>query len=77
MNADEVNSLGFKYDYLSIMHYSTRTFSKNPYLPTIQVPSDLPEEIIQSIGQRNQLSQIDIQQTNKLYKCPGINRRLL
>lgn len=62
------------YDYNSIMHYASKTFARNPYIDTIQVPSHVPEEKIQEMGQRIRLSPGDIQQTNLLYKCPMCGR---
>lgn len=52
------------YDYGSIMHYGTHFFSKNG-LPTI-IP-----KINVEIGQRNGLSQLDIQGVNALYSGAG------
>ena len=66
-SAYKIDSHGEPYDYASIMHYSSTTFSKNQRLKTIQ-----PRKLSVLIGQRNQLSSGDIKQTNKLYKCPGI-----
>ena len=63
-NGSEINSLGEKYDYNSIMHYSTRSFSKNNDKKTL-----IPVSKFKSIGQREQLSISDIRQANKLYKC--------
>ncbi|MCA9840029.1 MAG: hypothetical protein KC422_24175 [Trueperaceae bacterium] len=49
------------YDYGSIMHYGTTSFSKNG-LPTIEtIPAGIP------IGQRNGLSTGDLSAVNKLY----------
>uniref|UniRef100_A0A1I7YS69 Metalloendopeptidase n=1 Tax=Steinernema glaseri TaxID=37863 RepID=A0A1I7YS69_9BILA len=73
---EEVDSLGETYDYASIMHYARDTFSKAPYLDTIlpKHPSigERPE-----IGQRIKLSDGDIRQTNKLYRCPSCGRTLV
>jgi hypothetical protein len=87
LTSEEVNSLGLSYDFDSIMHYARNTFSKvlftlsfrsqslirnkkwlnkqGTYLDTILPQAD-PE-----IGQRIRLSEGDISQTNKLYKCPS------
>nr|XP_046916877.1 tolloid-like protein 1 isoform X2 [Dermatophagoides farinae] len=74
LTEDEVNSLGIKYDFDSIMHYSRNTFSKSIHLDTIlpklsavgdMDPANRPE-----IGQRIRLSQGDIAQTKLLYRCP-------
>eukprot|EP00094_Tigriopus_californicus_P004908 TCALIF_04726-PA protein Name:"Similar to tll2 Tolloid-like protein 2 (Xenopus laevis)" AED:0.21 eAED:0.21 QI:19/0/0/0.86/0.78/0.73/15/0/884 len=71
----EVNSMGHKYDYDSIMHYARNTFSKGTYLDTILPRDDLPEnaENLPEIGQRMRLSLGDIAQTMDLYSCPSIH----
>ena len=73
LSPEEVNSLGLKYDYDSIMHYARNTFSKNTYLDTILPREDLPENQadMPEIGQRVRLSSGDIAQTMALYNCPG------
>ena len=73
LSDEEVNSLGLKYDYDSIMHYARNTFSKNTYLDTILPREDLPEnqEDMPEIGQRIRLSKGDIAQTMALYNCPS------
>lgn len=71
MTEDEVNSLGIKYDFDSIMHYSRNTFSKSISLDTI-LPKDDPANTVRpEIGQRLRLSQGDIAQTKLLYRCPS------
>ncbi|KAF7489415.1 Tolloid-like protein 1 [Sarcoptes scabiei] len=70
LTEDEVNSLGIKYDFDSIMHYSRNTFSKSISLDTI-LPKDDPANTVRpEIGQRLRLSQGDIAQTKLLYRCP-------
>ncbi|CAK8675733.1 unnamed protein product [Clavelina lepadiformis] len=62
------------YDYNSVMHYSRTAFSKQIYLPSIQVmPKRNPEP---SIGQRDRLSPYDIEEVKYLYNCqPGTYQR--
>ncbi len=74
LTREEVDSLGLRYDYDSIMHYARNTFSKNTYLDTILPRDDLPEnrELMPEIGQRVRLSKGDIAQTMALYGCPGM-----
>jgi len=67
----EVNSLGEKYDFESIMHYARNTFSRSTYHDTIRPRLDPQTRIQPDIGQRIRLSPGDIRQANKLYKCPG------
>ncbi|CAI5455008.1 unnamed protein product [Caenorhabditis angaria] len=64
---EEVDSLGEPYDFSSIMHYARDTFSRGAFHDTI-LPK--PSSGFRSeIGQRIQLSEGDIRQTKKLYKC--------
>ncbi|XP_070579813.1 bone morphogenetic protein 1-like [Ptychodera flava] len=60
----EINSFGQAYDYQSIMHYPTRTFTKNG--------KDTIEPLMHGvkIGQRQGLSQGDVIQARELYQCP-------
>ena len=61
----EVDSLGVGYDYNSIMHYDANLFSINGR-PTIEaLDPDIP------IGRATTLSALDIEQTKRLYNCPG------
>lgn len=61
---DQADTLNLPYDYGSVMHYSKTAFSKNFRDPTI-----IPKQKDAKIGQRNGLSQLDIQKINKLYQC--------
>ena len=71
MKRNDINSLGVKYDYGSIMHYGTHAFSRNGQ-PTIQVnnPNAYTNQGNPKIGQRIGLSAKDIEQVNLLYSCP-------
>eukprot|EP00105_Crassostrea_gigas_P015139 XP_011432046.1 PREDICTED: MAM and LDL-receptor class A domain-containing protein 1 [Crassostrea gigas] len=75
MTPDEVNILG-DYDYTSVMHYSPTTFAKdkaNPEGRSFTVNrtwnNPFPEIKENIIGQRNDLSSLDIQKIRKLYRC--------
>eukprot|EP00079_Xenopus_tropicalis_P037586 XP_017951357.1 PREDICTED: tolloid-like protein 2 [Xenopus tropicalis] len=70
MEPGEVNSLGETYDFDSIMHYARNTFSRGVFLDTI-LPRRIDTSVRPTIGQRIRLSQGDIAQAKKLYKCPG------
>nr|QNH72399.1 toxin candidate TRINITY_DN16138_c0_g1_i1 [Ceriantheomorphe brasiliensis] len=69
-NKEEVTSLGESYDYLSIMHYTDKEFSRNG-LKTLESKV----EPTSKIGQLHGFSAIDIKQINKLYSCPKIASR--
>ncbi|XP_064648123.1 astacin-like metalloprotease toxin 5 [Lineus longissimus] len=61
---EHFQTLGAPYDYLSIMHYGRRAFSKNRK-DTITPKKD-PK---QQLGQRKGFTKIDIEKVNKLYNC--------
>ncbi|XP_043270377.1 zinc metalloproteinase nas-14-like [Venturia canescens] len=64
MDENTVTTHGLPYDYESIMHYSMTAFSKNKTIPTI-----VPRRSSAEIGQRNYLSQYDIQKLRRAYQC--------
>lgn len=70
-NETEINSLGEPYDLMSIMHYANNTFAKSDLLTTLLVTDKTKMEYEKLMGQRIQLSNGDIIQTNKLYQCEG------
>ncbi len=53
-----------RYDYASIMHYSSGAFSKNAKPTIVSVPLGIP------FGQRSSLSAADIDAVNRLYATP-------
>ncbi|XP_074471219.1 low choriolytic enzyme-like isoform X2 [Sebastes fasciatus] len=60
----DTNNLNTPYDYSSIMHYGRNAFGKRRSETIIPIPdSSVP------IGQRDELSKIDILRINRLYKC--------
>jgi hypothetical protein len=59
------DSLGTPYDYSSIMHYNEYAFSKRGR-PTIRV---LNPAYRGKVGQRKNLSSMDVKQANLLYGC--------
>jgi len=62
-----MDSMGYAYDFNSIMHYGPRFYSKNGKL-TIKVRK-AGRRIGATIGQRRGLSSIDIAQVNAMYNC--------
>ncbi len=68
-NSSEIDSMDEAYDFSSIMHYANNTFSIGESFPTIAVREKYNSSHIQEMGQRNNLSNIDVIQTNRLYKC--------
>ena len=71
----EVNYYGTGYDYGSIMHYPRNAFNRNGR-PTIEVTNtaEYNRQHRPMLGQRLRLSDIDVQQANRLYSCSGSNR---
>nr|AVK72361.1 tolloid/BMP-1 protein [Meara stichopi] len=76
LKVTEVNSLNESYDYASIMHYARNTFSRGQFLDTI-TPRNLSRLVRPQIGQRKHLSEGDIRQTSKLYRCKRCGSTLL
>lgn len=78
MNVVDVESFDEPYDFASVMHYSSFTFSKSSRLETL-VPkkSHWIDGRPPEIGQRLTLSKGDIRQTKKLYNCPACGRTLM
>jgi len=62
--SSSINSMGTKYDYSSIMHYSKTAFGNGRV--TIVTKDSSMQDVI---GQRNGLSKIDVKQLNLMYKC--------
>ncbi|CAD5112625.1 DgyrCDS1841 [Dimorphilus gyrociliatus] len=71
-NESIIDSKGYAYDYLSVMHYGEDYFSKNAQ-PTLKVIGP-GKEFNFKIGQRKGLSNLDIAQLNDIYGC---NKRKL
>ncbi|XP_065072088.1 uncharacterized protein LOC135696579 [Rhopilema esculentum] len=63
-----IDSRGIGYDFVSIMHYGDKAFTKNGR-PTIVAK----QSGIYRLG-NTELSELDIKQTNLVYKCDKINR---
>ncbi|XP_064632767.1 bone morphogenetic protein 1-like [Lineus longissimus] len=68
----EIDSRGEPYDFNSIMHYSSHQFSKNRGAQTI-IPRPSAKMFI---GQRVALSDGDVRQTKKMYRCPKCGETL-
>ena len=62
----KINSRGFEYDPYSIMQYGVNDFSKNGQR-TIRFKNRYIDEV--NVGQRDQLSSGDVNQTNSMYNC--------
>ncbi|KRY47046.1 Zinc metalloproteinase nas-4 [Trichinella britovi] len=60
----DLDNLGFEYDYESIMHYEKEAFSRNGRATLLPLKSGS-----ELMGQRNGLSAKDILKINKLYAC--------
>ncbi|XP_065909425.1 high choriolytic enzyme 1-like [Dysidea avara] len=68
-----LNDFGVGYDYASVMHYGKDAFAKRRNRDVFEVNKDLPKCLRDAgldVGQRITISSKDIEQANKLYKCP-------
>ncbi|XP_055344999.1 uncharacterized protein LOC129592883 isoform X2 [Paramacrobiotus metropolitanus] len=69
MNRDQFrilsgNTYGLPYDYQSVMHYKVNAFAKDSAVPTI-----LPKEKHVRMGQRDNLSILDVARIQRHFKC--------
>jgi len=64
LTPSQVNLLGTRYDYGSVMHYGAYAFAVDPNIPTI-----IPHVAGAQIGQRTTLSRLDIERVQILYGC--------
>ncbi|EDW64333.1 seminal metalloprotease 1 [Drosophila virilis] len=64
--ADRVENFDAPYDYGSILHYSSKAFSKNGEETIIALDPDGQSQM----GQRLALSFADVSRLNTMYKCP-------
>lgn len=69
-NDSEVDTQNTTYDYNSVMHYDAYAFSANS-LPTIS-----PTQAGVTIGQRANMSTIDVQEARLLYNCTASGQTL-
>ena len=68
MPKKDVDSLGYAYDFWSVMHYGRYFFSNQPNKPTIVIRKQY-RDLNPNIGQRKGLSYLDIAQVRAMYKC--------
>lgn len=61
-----ITDLNTPYDYESLMHYAPLSFNKNASVPTITTKIPAFDDII---GQRLDLSAIDLERLNRMYNC--------
>ncbi|NXO13793.1 MEP1A protein, partial [Oriolus oriolus] len=61
-----ITDLNTPYDYESLMHYQPLSFNKNEGVPTITTKIPAFDDII---GQRLDLSAIDLERLNRMYNC--------
>ncbi len=66
-----VDTMNTPYDYDSVMHYGKYDFTNN-YLPSIE-----PLQKYATIGQRQYLSTIDIEEVRLVYNCSSNRKRKL
>ena len=64
----DVDSLGYAYDFWSVMHYGRYFFSNGKGKPTIVIRPKY-RDLNPAIGQRKGLSYLDVAQVRAMYKC--------
>ena len=73
---DKVHAMSETYDFDSIMHYASNTYSRVPYVETILPRRKGLQELRPEIGQRKGLSSGDIAHANRIYQCHECGRTL-
>ncbi|TMW53114.1 hypothetical protein DOY81_001842 [Sarcophaga bullata] len=67
---DAASGYGVGYDYASVLHYRSTSFTKNGK-PTLEALKATPEAL--KMGQRYGFSNGDIKKINAMYKCQSMN----
>ncbi|XP_065909427.1 uncharacterized protein [Dysidea avara] len=76
IDAPFLQDFGVGYDYASVMHYGKDAFAKQRNRDVFEVKKNLPKCLRDAgldVGQRITISSKDIEQANKLYKCPEMS----
>lgn len=68
LNPAESSSFGTNYDYMSIMHYDRKAFSKNGQ--DTMVPKN--RKYVDKIGHRIGMTKGDAKRINNMYKCKNM-----
>ncbi|XP_021362551.1 zinc metalloproteinase nas-1-like [Mizuhopecten yessoensis] len=64
-----INTRGVDYDYLSIMHYGSRAFSKNGDFTIVPRPDTHRKQYLNRIGRARRISEKDAEVINLMYNC--------
>ncbi|OWF46034.1 Zinc metalloproteinase nas-14 [Mizuhopecten yessoensis] len=64
-----INTRGVGYDYLSIMHYGSRAFSKNGDFTIVPRPDTHRKQYLNRIGRARRISEKDAAVINLMYNC--------
>lgn len=68
IDVENITSLGFAYDFDSVMHYDALAFTMNG-APTLKVRKEYRDVPSTELGMKERLSDIDIAQVNAMYEC--------
>ncbi|XP_060068160.1 zinc metalloproteinase nas-14-like [Ylistrum balloti] len=64
-----INSRGVDYDYLSLMHYGSKAFSKNGNYTIVPRPDNNRKRYLNQIGRSRRISKGDARVINLMYRC--------
>lgn len=68
IDIENITSLGYPYDFDSVMHYDALAFTKNG-APTMKVRKEYRDIPSTELGMKDRLSDLDIAQVNAMYEC--------